>query len=227
MKYLNYRKSAQEILESNIDSKAIKAIRQIMKRGLDEANQSYNASTSYIERHRTKSFSYELHKTLVKIFDEDPIGKHIGVSTGVKRLQGIYSRLEVECGNLIVSVVKAKKDSLPIKSDYKSLLSKKNICLSNQLVFGLDYKKEDLISDKYYVFLTYDLAHNNQEKISNYKYLDLIVPDHEYKTILYTEPILRPSTHLREIEIKKLKDKNNIVARKPLFEVKRVSDRIE
>lgn len=198
-----------------------------MNMGIVRTNESYNSSLSYVESQRRKSFSYELHKVLTKIFKENPIGKHIGISTNVKKSSGIYNRLGFVCGKIVISVVKAEKGNLPIESDYKLLLSKQNICLDNQLVIGLDYNKKDFNTDKYYALLTYDLIHDSENKHSQYSHLDLIVPDYEYKTILYSKEILRTKGHLSVVESKKTNDKKSFVAKKPLFEIKKSSDNIE
>lgn len=227
MRYLSHRKNPEDIVDKHIDAKAVQAIRQVMNRGIEEANKSYNSSLSYMESQRRKSFSYGLHKTLTKIFKEDPIGKHIEVSTNVRKSSGIYNRLEFICGKIVVSVVKAEKDCLPIESDYKRLLSKQNLCLNNQLVIGMNCSKEEFNTDKYYAFLTYDLIHDGRNKRSKYSHLDLIIPDHEYQTILYTKEILKSREHLSVVESRKPKDKKNVVAKKSLFEIKKSSDTVE
>lgn len=89
-------------------------------------------------------------------------------------------RLELRRGNILLTIGKTKeKHSLPCKSKYKENYAANNWGLGSQLYMEFTDNHELLFKQEpYYGIIAFGIAEDELD------FVDILIPDHEYKTIL-------------------------------------------
>ena len=186
-------KSTSELIRSELPNSVIKPLYNIFEDAFIIYNDLLEKNKEVFKGQYTSEIKSRLAGFIIKrYFDDDWIPKNFPFEVRVVKMAYGQKRTELKRKKIILTLAKAQgANTLPSCSGYKSAYSKGNSSIASQLMMNIDGGEEKYIDSPHYGIITYNINENTL------KFLNIIIPDSEYKYVLDSIPIT-PSLKIAE-----------------------------
>jgi len=211
-------KTLDEDINEELNNQATRPIYIIVNEAIEIYKELINKenhifSGEYFEEMKSRLLGY----TIKRAFDPKLITGSFPFDVNCAKMNFNQRRPELRKNNILLTVSQVKElEELPSQSKYKKEYSKGNSLIAKQLIF----KETDELKIKeipYYGIIRYKYAENEL------KFLDIVIPDVNYKSIIKTIPIPMISQIRKFDEV----DQNNLEESKPLLQKESLKEQIE
>lgn len=156
--------------------------------------------SEYVEEIRTRVASFAIKRQ----FDSKYLMKNFPFSVNSVTMPFKQKRVELTKGNILLTIAKAnRKNQLPCPSKYKRNYASNNWGLENQIMIDIFSNDIRFKQEPYYGIIVFGLNEHSLD------FVDLVIPDYKYQTIL-EKVELKPKFTVHKIEDIK-KDKERIL----------------